>query len=137
MAEFSQYPLGRTLTEARARSYITNIHDKLHNASFKHGTVTTIKKGPAKAIERTTVKIQEENGDEYNFKGPEAHYAVDSCGYARWSEYLSVYFFVKEDTKEVVGIFLEKTNGWELLRPDEDLCKLKLKQHGTRLMLVI
>ena len=136
MAEIPPYPLGRTLTEANARSYITNIHDKLHNTSFKYGSVTTIKKGPNDAPERTTLKIQEEDGDEYNFKGSKAHYGI-SREKGCWLEYLCVYFFAKEDTEEVLGLFLETISGWELLRPDEDFCKLRFKQHSTRLMLVI
>ena len=103
------------------------------NASVHFGQITQIQLyGPRD----TVLKILDDREDEYNFTGQEAFYAI-GCEYGRVYAHLDVHFFTKEGSKDVFALIMQTNNGFELLRPDKDFCKLEFKQHGTRLMLVI
>lgn len=111
MAENDQVTLNETLTEDIARSHIIDKVLKLNSSSFRYGHITTIIEGPTDSPENTTVKVQEDDGDEYNFTGPKAYDAVTKK-YRRVVKYQYVHFFAKEDTKEIMAIFMKCISGW-------------------------
>ena len=115
---------------------LTTKLDKFPNTSINHGHITTIRKGPTNSPDDTALKIERCDGHEYNLTGSKAHYAV-THPYHCMAKHQEVSFVAEEETDEVVAIFIKTNDGWGLLRLDEDLCKLALKQHSTRLMLVI
>ena len=86
------------------RARITVPFFELHNTSFKRGFVTKIEIGEYYyAPENTALKIQGDDGHEYNFTGPKAYNAVKYCPHpVVKDQYVS--FLAKNDTKEVVAI---------------------------------
>ena len=107
---------------------------KYPNMRTNKGIITTIEKGPTDSPKDTTLKIEKDDGHEYNLTGPKAHYAVTQPyhGLAKPQEvfflmdHRDVYFLTKEDTNEIAVIFMKTVDDWASLRLVEDLCKLSL-----------
>ena len=134
MAENNQVSLIGTSDKPLPGSKLTTNLDKLQNTGVNYGTIMKIH---AYTPDNTVLEIKEAHGYIYTFTGQEAFFAVTSQ-YGAVQRYQDVHFFAKNGSKEVLALLMQTIDyGWALIRSDKDLCKLELKQHSTRLMLVI
>lgn len=86
--------------------YIKAELDDLHNTIFKHGCITKIDRGAEGSPEDTSLKIKDEEGHEYYFRGPGAYNAIKRA-VRPVSIYQDVHFFANEETKAVVAMLME------------------------------
>ncbi len=86
--------------------YIKTQLNKLHNMIFKYGFIRKIEYGPEGLPKDTVMKIQDEEGHDYYFRGPEAYDAIVR-EYHWVNIYHAVHFFANEETKAVLSILME------------------------------
>ena len=77
--------------------------DNLHGMDFKHGYVTEIYCAPEHSCEKSSLKIKDEEDEEYYFQGLGAHEALTNED-RKVQKYLNVIFCTYKGTKTVVAI---------------------------------